>query len=303
MGCPERGFFDARLCQMAADRPAGSLLHVAASSGRDVADTQTSSFYRHVSDCHEFSFVTAGKARVATPGQVIDLIPGQLLVIERGVEHEELPTDPRSNYTMFWCGVGNTLARLDQTTYSPPSTYRAGPTLELDGRTDVESIAAAISSEIRRRDWNWRDSTHGLLTYLTSLLIRRLRRGRGVPLRVTESPAICADPRTWRVIRDALQFCDANFRHSVRLEDVAASVGYSPSHLSHLVSKHLGHSLSEHLHELRMNAAKHLLEQSDRAVSDIARSVGYPDPSNFSHAFTRSTGVSPSAYRQQRHGL
>jgi len=80
-------------------------------------------------------------------------------------------------------------------------------------------------------------------------------------------------------------------------------VGYSPSHLSRLISTHLGHSLSDHIRNPRMQAGIYLLESSEMSIGEIARSLGYTGPSHFSHAFTRATDLSPKAYRERLRGM
>jgi AraC-like DNA-binding protein len=111
-----------------------------------------------------------------------------------------------------------------------------------------------------------------------------------------------ADPRAWRIIQAALGYCEANFRRPLRLAEVASAVGYSPSYLSRMVSSHLGYTLSDHLRQLRVSAARDLLENSEMTISEIARSLGYADPAHFSHAFSRAEGLSPKGYRERLWG-
>jgi AraC-like DNA-binding protein/mannose-6-phosphate isomerase-like protein (cupin superfamily) len=291
--------YEGMLLTLSEERAAEDMLHAAA--GRQGRPTRVSTPFRHrdVHDSYELAVVTEGSARVATPTEVFELAPGKLLLIEPGVEHDESPGDPPGQYVGFWCHIQDTMARLYRTRYSPPKTWRSGPALEAGGRTGLESIVRAVTHELESQEWNWLDSSHALLVYLTSILIRRLRRGASLRLRASESPTISADARTWRVIQAALRYCDANFRRPLRLADVASAVGYSPSHLSRLISTHLGHSLSDHVRNLRMTAGKHLLETTDLAIGEIAHSLGYSDPAYFSHAFSRATGLSPRAYRRR----
>lgn len=48
-----------------------------------------------------------------------------------------------------------------------------------------------------------------------------------------------------------------------------------------------------------MRLAERILRDTDRAVSDIADSLGFSSESSFSHAFKRSPDVGPKAYRQR----
>ena len=59
-----------------------------------------------------------------------------------------------------------------------------------------------------------------------------------------------------------------------------------------------GTTIHHYLKECRINAAKRLLQESDRSVLEIANAVGYENGSKFTSAFKEATGVTPSAYRK-----
>jgi two-component system response regulator YesN len=96
----------------------------------------------------------------------------------------------------------------------------------------------------------------------------------------------------------ALLFCRANLRQRLRLEEVAAAVGYSPRHLSRSFARHIGRPFSEQLRLLRMHVAAELLTGSDLSIAEIGEHVGYPTPAHFTRTFRRATGLSPRAYRR-----
>ena len=50
----------------------------------------------------------------------------------------------------------------------------------------------------------------------------------------------------------------------------------------------------------RAEMAGELLETTDAPISEIARQLGYANQGNFTRAFHRWAGVSPSAFRRQR---
>jgi AraC-like DNA-binding protein len=252
------------------------------------------------SEGHEFAFVVRGAAQVITPLSAFEITPGRLLLMGRNVEHYEAPVSPNRPYRACWCFVSGSHARVDNTAYVPGQRWRTGPSIALVGRTDVENIAVAIASEIANREIGSVHCVKGLLDYLSFILIRRLRRGNVLRLPTSESPTISADPRAWRAVQKALRVCEANFHRPLGFAEVCAAVGYSPSHLSRLISAHLGHPFQDHIRTLRVNAAKQLLESSEMAVGEIARSLGYADVSYFSHAFSRATGMSPRSYRKSR---
>jgi AraC-like DNA-binding protein len=81
-------------------------------------------------------------------------------------------------------------------------------------------------------------------------------------------------------------------------ESVAATLCLSPETMqSRLVSRHT--SFQELLDGIREECARACLSQASLSVTEIAYMTGFTDVSNFTRAFKRWTGQSPSAFRQQ----
>ncbi|MBO6857258.1 helix-turn-helix domain-containing protein [Roseibium sp.] len=55
----------------------------------------------------------------------------------------------------------------------------------------------------------------------------------------------------------------------------------------------------QYLQELRIERARDLLIETDRPVSDICFAVGYNDPPSFVRLFSRLSGLTPGAFREQ----
>ena len=84
-----------------------------------------------------------------------------------------------------------------------------------------------------------------------------------------------------------------------RLRDVADAAAVSPRTLLRHFQEALGHSPLDHLHGLRCQRARVLLELSLDGVPAIGEACGYADPAAFRRVFRRETGVSPAQYRQR----
>jgi AraC-like DNA-binding protein len=63
-----------------------------------------------------------------------------------------------------------------------------------------------------------------------------------------------------------------------------------------------GSSFRELLEEVRVELAREYLVTTNLPVSEISWLLGYSEPGNFSHAFSRWCGMSPRAYRQRQAG-
>jgi AraC-like DNA-binding protein len=88
---------------------------------------------------------------------------------------------------------------------------------------------------------------------------------------------------------------------SLRVDTVAESLQMSRRVLQRgLESQGLTYSLI--VSETRTRQASRWLEQTDKPIAEIAFDLGYSDPSNFTRAFRRRTGLSPQAFRDVARG-
>lgn len=99
-------------------------------------------------------------------------------------------------------------------------------------------------------------------------------------------------------VEKAESYIGTNYSYPVTVEDVAAYVGISRSHLFRSFQNYMGKSPKEYLTEYRIKQACHLLKETDLSVSAIAYSVGFGNNLYFSKAFKKQKGIGPSEYRR-----
>lgn len=80
----------------------------------------------------------------------------------------------------------------------------------------------------------------------------------------------------------------------------AGQLHLSPNYFGDLIKKETGRSAIENIQLKMMNAAKDLLVQTNKTVSEIAYGLGYQYPQYFSRAFKKSVGCSPQEYRMSQ---
>jgi AraC-like DNA-binding protein/tetratricopeptide (TPR) repeat protein len=97
-----------------------------------------------------------------------------------------------------------------------------------------------------------------------------------------------------------LESLSANPRKTLSLSDAASVCGCTPQWLNNLVRRATGRAFHAHLRELRIEAAKRMLLQTDLSVREVGRRVGYPDLPHFSTLFRKAVGISPRAFRGER---
>jgi AraC-like DNA-binding protein len=81
------------------------------------------------------------------------------------------------------------------------------------------------------------------------------------------------------------------------VDDMARAAGLSRAHFSREFRRAFGESPHSYLLTRRLERAAALLRTTDRSVADICFSVGLQSVGSFTTSFTRTFGVSPTAYR------
>src|SRR5436305_4511192 len=82
------------------------------------------------------------------------------------------------------------------------------------------------------------------------------------------------------------------------IDDLARAALFSKFHFTRLFQRLTGVSPGRFLSALRLQRAKQLLVSTSMNVADISVYVGYNSVGTFSSRFSRSVGMSPTAYRR-----
>ncbi len=95
----------------------------------------------------------------------------------------------------------------------------------------------------------------------------------------------------------AKDLADARYFEPLGVDDLARAAGLSRAHFSREFRAAFGESPHTYLLTRRLERAAALLRTTDRSVADICLSVGLQSLGSFTTSFTRTYGVSPTAYR------
>lgn len=98
-------------------------------------------------------------------------------------------------------------------------------------------------------------------------------------------------------IQTALTYAKKNLRMPLEIEDLARTACLSPRQFTRVFRSETGTSPAKAVEALRLEAAKHLLEQSRLPVEDIAREAGFGTRERMRRAFVRTYGEAPQAVR------
>lgn len=100
-------------------------------------------------------------------------------------------------------------------------------------------------------------------------------------------------------IKDVITHVNTHFAENIQVDEMAATARMSRSSFQHLFTALTKTPPHVYLATVRINAAKTLLETTDKPIVDIATETGFFDQSHFIKTFKKLTGLTPAKYRKR----
>ena len=101
--------------------------------------------------------------------------------------------------------------------------------------------------------------------------------------------------------RQAIEYINYRYSYPITVDDIAAYVGISRSHLYRAFRAVMGQSPKTYLSKFRIKQACVLLARQELSVASIAQSVGYESGLYFSKVFHKLQGMTPTEYARRAH--
>nr|WP_236945639.1 helix-turn-helix domain-containing protein [Enterocloster clostridioformis] len=90
-----------------------------------------------------------------------------------------------------------------------------------------------------------------------------------------------------------------HYSENIDLNLIAELVNITPSHLSNLFKKETGVNFSTYLTDVRMKAARKLLQPPEFLIYEVAEKTGYSNAGYFGKAFKKYWGISPEELKKE----
>ena len=116
----------------------------------------------------------------------------------------------------------------------------------------------------------------------------------------TNATAVRLSQRDLKILHDTRSILDSEYADAPTIANLARRVGINKLKLTQGFKQIFGLTIYDYLLSVRMAKARSLLDESELSVTQIALDVGYEYSGNFSTAFKRYFGVSPSRMRKCR---
>ena len=244
----------------------------------------------HTHPFTELFYVVDGKGEFNIQGQRFPVKPNDFVIINPQVEHTELssPDEPLEYIVLGIRGLSfSNLTPVSEGGH-PFSFFNLR-----DEQKDILRYLNAMVQEATSQSMSYELVCHNLL----EILLIKILRHQHFDLEVGKQSKVTKD------ISFIKHYLETYYHESIQLEDLASMTHLSRFYISHSFKKEIGMSPMEYLIAIRIKESKILLRTTNYSISQVADIVGFTTPTYFSKQFRKSTGISPTDYREQFQGV
>ena len=244
----------------------------------------------HTHPFTELFYVVDGKGEFNIQGQRFPVKPNDFVIINPQVEHTELssPDEPLEYIVLGLNGLSfSNLTPVSEGGH-PFSFFNLR-----DEQKDILRYLNAMVQEATSQSMSYELVCHNLL----EILLIKILRHQHFDLEVGKQSKATKD------ISFIKHYLETYYHESIQLEDLASMTHLSRFYISHSFKKEIGMSPMEYLIAIRIKESKILLRTTNYSISQVADIVGFTTPTYFSKQFRKSTGISPTDYREQYQGV
>ncbi len=158
------------------------------------------------------------------------------------------------------------------------------PELTVNGSIAVDEIAATVIHDVFFEHHRPEEHRALALRFVCHQLLDRSTEGT-------------RDDSTDQLVTRVIAYMQTHLDEPITLENLEREFGCGRGQLTRRFQVEQGESPIRVLAHLRLTHARHLLQNTDLTISQIAHATGYSDLAGFSHFFKQRTGRSPSEFR------
>jgi transcriptional regulator GlxA family with amidase domain len=111
------------------------------------------------------------------------------------------------------------------------------------------------------------------------------------------SVSLSSQAAEMKAIQELQLWIAENFHRDLSMQMLADRVAMSVRNLERVFVREIGKSPFEYLMQVRVEAAKHQLERTDRGLKQIAAACGFQSADRMRRSFQRALGITPNQYR------
>ena len=234
----------------------------------------------------EVMLVRSGTARFLIGDKIHDIGPGDLLICNSGVVHDELSLEQDLDIYCLACSHLQ-LPGLRENALIPddasPVCNAGAEAAELCALFDI------MYSHLVEDRPGCEPFCHFLMLSLLGRVLYLTGNAPKRPVVETEKSALALR---------AKDYIDQHYMEQLTLQQIGSLFHVSPYYLAHAFKETCGYSPRQYLLRRRIGEAQNLLLNTDLPISRISELVGYDTQNYFDLQFSKHTGMAPRKFRQ-----
>ena len=239
-------------------------------------------------DFVELILICSGSSEYLIHDKKVIIKPGDLLVYNAGVVHDEV-SGPDMEVGSYCVAVGGLhMPGLRENALIPDDAGYVFPTGKYfaDLRCLFEMMFRTLSAGEPNAELFCSSLMHALLVSVLTVTAG--------PHAESEKPL--EEPHI--LGRRIKEYIDKHYMEPITLQSMGEALHISPYYLSHVFKQMSGYSPVQYLLRRRIGEAQTLLITTDLSITRIAEMVGYDTQSYFNLQFTKNVGMPPNKFRQ-----
>ena len=244
-------------------------------------------------DSHDYAkliFVLSGQGKYRIEHKIYTVSEGDLIVINPGVLHQSLVSNPENPTTEAI--VGFTDIQFAGFLLNEVPLPEDGAVIHTQGelRQKLFKIFTSMDAEnVVRRTGRY----YMLKAYLMQALLLLVRE-QTEAIAVSTGCSFKSANKKY-VVEQMIEYFEDHYAEKISLDQIADNTYLSTVYISKIFKAETGDTPIRYLINIRLEKAKELLENGwEGSIQEVAMEVGYDDAYHFSKLFKKRYGVSPS---------
>ncbi|WHZ03945.1 AraC family transcriptional regulator [Neobacillus sp. YX16] len=229
--------------------------------------------------CDTIVFVTEGKLYYWINDQKFEVQKGEVLHIPFCLDRawKSHPDNSHQKYTAVF-------SRASNETYLPFAKPNKITRMKLRNAAYYEQRFAFLFIQWLGKRPYYEQMSQFILFELLTLIAQELAEWKSSPAKE-------------QIARKIQGYILQNFTKNLTIEELSELVGYSPNYVTVVFKEVIGSTPIQYLHQIRINTAVNLLENTEMTVGEMSEYLGYCDQAYFNRTFKKWMGVAPTKLR------
>jgi len=239
---------------------------------------------------NELYFLNSGKRRYFINNSIYDVVPGNLVIIPKGVLHKTTSIDYNAGFDRH--GV-----YFDDAIIEKLKLHLDEKVINSFFKSECLILPEAISKNIRRqfelmtseKEINDTYSKSFIENSLLNILLLAMRHGTKKALKQGED---------FGQMQKAITYINEHYTEDITLKNVARILLMEETYFSKKFKQLTGLGFKEFLIQTRIKKSEELLAVTQLEIGEIAEKCGFSSSNYFGDAFKKINGISPRQYRK-----